>query len=229
MLEDPTKTLTLDEVKSSFLVHLDASALVHETGLLRRDLLPDNILIGPNRNTILIDFGAAREKVPTGRRAHSTMQVIKESYSPQDLYLATGDQGPWSGLYSPVPTLYHTAPGHAPPNCQERLAAMASKSPDPVMPLADRFDACSPTFLAAIDIAMSVFAKDRIQSARDWIVAITGATPALAQQPEKLYAAFYPSPVGPLSTAKPETTRKPAGPLVMAARFSRPVQVKEVN
>jgi hypothetical protein len=216
VLADPSKKLTPGEVRSSLLVLLDAIALVHETGLLHRDVSPDNILIDTNRNPILIDFGAAREQVAAGQRAASTMHVVKEGYSPQELYLATGDQGPWSDLYSLAATFYHVVSGQAPANSQERLAALASKTPDPVVPLAGRFDAYDPTFLAAIDMAMSVFPKDRIQSARDWIAAITGAVAAASPHPEMGAAFSYQAPAGQADRAKPASSRKPMGPLIMA-------------
>ena len=63
--------------------------------------------------------------------------------------------------------------GEAPANSQARLAALASNAPDPCVPLAGRFDSYDPAFLTAIDKAMSVLPKQRMQSARQWIAAIT--------------------------------------------------------
>ena len=67
---------------------LDAIGYVHEGGVLHRDISPDNILVGPSNEPVLIDFGAAREEDPSSERVLSTMRVIKDGYSPQEFYVA---------------------------------------------------------------------------------------------------------------------------------------------
>ena len=41
---------------------LSAVSFIHQSGMLHRDISPDNILIDENGEPILIDFGAAREQ-----------------------------------------------------------------------------------------------------------------------------------------------------------------------
>ena len=54
------------------------------------------------------------------------------------------------------------------------MAEFASQNPDPCEPLAGRFPEYDPEFLEAIDQAMAILPRERIQSARDWMNVITG-------------------------------------------------------
>lgn len=147
---------------------LDAIDMVHKQDLLHRDISPDNILIDNWGNPVLIDFGAAREEASRESRALSALLVVKDGYSPQEFYFAGGKQTPCSDLYALAATFYHVISGKAPPNSQTRMAEVAAENPDPCVPLAGRFDEYAPEFLAAIDKAMSVLPRDRLQSAQEW-------------------------------------------------------------
>jgi serine/threonine protein kinase len=173
VMRDPAHALSPDEIRSTLLKLLDAIATVHDNDILHRDISPDNILINANRNPVLIDFGAARDDKPTTERATSTLHVVKDGYSPQELYIGGGNQGPWSDLYSLAASFYHVISGEAPPNSQSRLAALATDEQDPCVPLAGRFKAYDAQLLASIDKAMAVLPKNRPQSARGWITAIS--------------------------------------------------------
>jgi serine/threonine protein kinase len=148
---------------------LNAVATVHAVDMLHRDISPDNILLDQWGNPILIDFGAAREEASKKSRAISAMLVVKDGYSPQEFYISGSKQGPWSDLYSLAATFFHLIDGNAPPNSQNRLAALASRRPDPYQPLAGRVVGYDGAFLRAIDQAMSVFPLDRLQSASAWL------------------------------------------------------------
>ncbi len=118
---------------------------------------------------MLIDFGAAREVVTRTSRALSPLQVVKDGYSPQEFYLAGGKQSEASDIYSLAATFYHLMTGTAPPNSQVRIAALAAGEPDPYVPVPPRTEGFDRFFLGAIDDALAVFQKDRLQSAVEWI------------------------------------------------------------
>ncbi|MDX5351142.1 MAG: serine/threonine protein kinase [Paracoccaceae bacterium] len=173
--ENPLSPL---EIRAALLQLLDAVAVIHDAGLLHRDISPDNIMLDAHRKPVLIDFGAARDHAPGGERPVSTVHVVKDGYSPQELYMQGAEQGPWSDLYALAATFHHLIAGEPPPNSQVRLAALATGAGDPYQPLAGRFDDYDPAFLEAIDKALSVLARERIQSARDWMARLTGEMPA---------------------------------------------------
>ncbi len=213
---DASLALTAAGVRSTLLKLLDAVGSVHEKGLLHRDISPDNILIDSKRNPILIDFGAAREQQRSAEAAASTVHVVKDGYSPQELYLpGGGDQGPWSDLYSLAASFYHVISGVAPSNSQARLAAMASNVADPCPPLAGRIDGYDAAFLAAIDKAMSVLPKDRMQSARQWIQAITDADGGKVVRLPATEAARSVTPMTRVTRMEAEAARKKIGPAIL--------------
>jgi tRNA A-37 threonylcarbamoyl transferase component Bud32 len=184
IMHDPSLALSPAGVRSMLLKLLDAIGTVHDAGVLHRDISPDNIVLDRKRNPVLIDFGAARERDRPTQSAVSTLHVVKDGYSPQELYLpGGGDQGPWSDLYSLAATFYQLISGEPPENSQARLAALASNAADPCVPLVGRFPEYDAAFLAAIDKAMSVLPKERLQSARRWTAAITDAAGTVTHLP----------------------------------------------
>jgi serine/threonine protein kinase len=176
IINDENQQLTPAQVKATLIKVLDAVDLVHQQDLLHRDISPDNILLDKWGSPVLIDFGAAREEASRKSRALSAVLIVKDGYSPQEFYFAGGKQAACSDLYALGASFYHVITGEAPPNSQTRMAEFAGNNPDPCRPLVGRFDQYEPTFLAAIDKAMMILPKDRIQSARDWADMISPTT-----------------------------------------------------
>ena len=148
---------------------LSAVSFIHQSGMLHRDISPDNILIDENGDPVLIDFGAAREQAANKSAALLTLRVIKDGYSPHEFYVRGAEQGPSSDLYVLAATLYHAISGERPVDGQSRLNAFNNGQDDPYTPLAGRFDGYPDGFLEAIDKAMEVHATDRLQTALDWL------------------------------------------------------------
>ena len=172
IIDDEDRSLTPHQVKDILFKVLDAIELVHAHDLLHRDISPDNILLDRGGNPVLIDFGAAREEASRETRAVSTVMVVKDGYSPQEFYFAGSKQNASSDLYALAATFYHLISGQAPVNSQTRVSEIAGSNADPCMPLLGSFPEYDDTFLAAIDKAMMISPKDRIQSVREWIAMI---------------------------------------------------------
>jgi serine/threonine protein kinase len=174
IIREGDQQLKPQQVQEILIKLLDAVDMVHRQDLLHRDISPDNILLDKWGSPVLIDFGAAREEASRETRELSAVLVVKDGYSPQEFYFAGGKQSPSSDLYALGASFYHLISGEAPPNSQTRMAEFAGQNPDPCVPLTGRFKEYDPAFLAAIDKAMNILPKDRLQSAREWSDLIDG-------------------------------------------------------
>lgn len=147
---------------------LSALGYVHAHALLHCDISPDNILVDENGQPRLIDFGAARLlEIGVGAKKSGPL-VIKDGYSPHELYFDTGTSGPWTDVYSLGATLAHCILGSPPVPGPARLAAMVDKRPDPQAKLTGDLVKFPEDFLRSINKAMSIMPKDRYQSAAEW-------------------------------------------------------------
>jgi serine/threonine protein kinase len=184
-VEGKAARLTPDRIIAHLNTMLDAVGHVHAQGLLHRDISPDNMILDVARDQpVLIDFGASRKEVTRKSRAVSGMRIVKDGYSPQELYVSGSKQAPCSDLYALAASFYHLISGETPKTSQERLSAIAEREGDPLRPLAGRFRDYPAQFLSAIDKAMSVFPRDRLQSVDDWR-AILSSPPANDRNPSR--------------------------------------------
>ncbi len=169
IIEDEREELSPEAIKRILLQLLDAISYVHQHEILHRDISPDNILLDDVGKPILIDFGASREQATRASRALSALHIVKDGYSPQEFYLSNGVQTESSDIYSLAATFYHLIMGKPPPNSQVRLAALAAEELDPYVEIPPRTPGYDGYFLGAIDKALAVFPKHRLQSATEWI------------------------------------------------------------
>ena len=166
------------------LVHplLRSLAEMHAAGLIHRDISPDNIMITPEGNVKLIDFGAARDYLDSGNRSLSVM--LKPGFAPEEQYFARGQQGPWTDIYALCATIYRAITGVTPPESVERLRNDELKAPSA---LGVRI---SPAEEAALLKGMAVSQEERWQTI-----------------PE-LNAALYAGGGNPVDSAQPATLKK---------------------
>lgn len=168
IVDEKKATLAPDQIVTIAGKLVSAIGYIHGRGLLHCDISPDNIFVTPDGEPILIDFGAARRSAAGEAQKYSGLSVVKDGYSPHELYAAGGNSGPWSDIYSLAASLYHAITGSAPENCQSRLSAKAEKRPDPCRPLAGRVAGYPAGFLESIDRAMAVIPAARFQQAEEW-------------------------------------------------------------
>ena len=138
---------------------MDSLSIVHEEGILHRDIAPDNIYITKTGQVKLIDFGASRYATTTHSR--SLTVIIKQGYSPEEQYRSRGDQGPHTDVYALAATLYKMLTGKTPPDAMERRAMYESKSKDILIPPRKINKGISRNVENAILNAMNVQIADR--------------------------------------------------------------------
>ena len=111
IIELGDKELNPDQIHGLLVKLLDAVALVHDNGLLHRDISPDNVLLDKWGGPILIDFGAVREYSTKGKTGSASMLVVKDGYSPHEFYSSGATQSASSDLYALGATMYHLISG----------------------------------------------------------------------------------------------------------------------
>lgn len=116
------KTIPEDDAVAMLLPVMESLKIVHEEGILHRDIAPDNIFLTKSGEVKLIDFGASR--YATTSHSRSLTVIIKPGYSPEEQYRSRGDQGPHTDVYAIAATLYKMITGKTPPDAMERHAKM---------------------------------------------------------------------------------------------------------
>jgi serine/threonine protein kinase len=93
-------------------------AELHRSGLLHRDIKPDNILIRSDGSPVLIDFGAVVEFSRTTKGP--TTFIGTAAYAPPEQFDPHGNIGPWTDIYSMGAVMYEMIAGYHPTPARER-------------------------------------------------------------------------------------------------------------
>ncbi|MCY1279688.1 Serine/threonine-protein kinase PknD [compost metagenome] len=171
-------TLDAARVRALLLSLLDGLELVHQSGMLHRDIKPGNIILRQDGSPVLIDFGAARQAI--GVRSASISTVLTPGYAPIEQYSSHGDQGPWTDLYALAAVAYAALVGQPP---HEATLRVRHDQTEPASKAAS--DRSDPSLLAAIDWALAPEERDRPQSVAEWRDALTSGVTRVpvAKQP----------------------------------------------
>ncbi len=79
--------------------------VVHQNGLLHRDIKPQNIILRQGTDqVVLIDFGIAREFKPGSAQTHTNL--ISTGYAPIEQYMSRETRTPATDVYGLAATLY---------------------------------------------------------------------------------------------------------------------------
>ena len=132
--------------------------LVHNDGILHRDIKPDNIMFRQDGTPVLIDFGAARQAI--GSKTRKVTTIVTPGYAPLEQYSTEGVIGPWSDIYSLSAVAYLCLTGKRPPDIMNRI------HDDKVTKLGDRIN--SSPFLKSIDSGLELQIKNRPQTLSEW-------------------------------------------------------------
>lgn len=137
---------------------------VHQAGMVHRDAHPGNIMIQPNGNAILIDFGIAKEIIPAG--SSSTDYAANPSFAPyEQIYGGSkANRQPSVDIYTLAASFYYAVTGQRPtPSMERRLENRPLTSPKEINPnLSDHLN-------KAITLGMALEKENRPQSMSDWL------------------------------------------------------------
>lgn len=191
-----------------------ASALdyIHQLKMTHLDVKPGNIMLNEKDETVLIDFGLAKQyDAELGGQTSTTPVGISEGYAPMEQYKLGGVSSfsPETDVYALGATFFKLLTGNTPPN-----ASFIDNNGVPV----DQLVACgvSQQAISAITQAMQSRKRDRLKSASAFVAALGSDATVMPVADETLVeATLVKEPVAPPvvehSTPAPPAPVKSAG------------------
>lgn len=166
---------------------------IHRTGIIHRDISPENIMVMSDRSLKLMDFGAARDYESDEK---SLSVILKHGYAPEEQYRRRGEQGPWTDVYAMCATIYRCITGKTPAESVDRLYRDSLQRPSQIGAK------ISPALENVLMYGMAVRKEDRCPDMQTLLMMIKEATSGKNIR--------Y-TPPTPQPTYRPEPTQRSAG------------------
>ncbi|MBE9180360.1 serine/threonine protein kinase [Oculatella sp. LEGE 06141] len=163
-----------EEVAIHYIRQIGAALeVVHNNGLLHRDVKPQNIMLRQGtQEVVLIDFGIAREFTPDTTQTHTS--IATAGYAPIEQYLAQAKRTPATDVYGLAATLYALLTAYVP-------VASILRDRQPMPAPRDLQPQISAAVNQAVMRGMAVDVRYRPATVADWLALLPGgATPATA-------------------------------------------------
>jgi eukaryotic-like serine/threonine-protein kinase len=161
--EKPDKRLTLSEATRFIVPVVNALVYMHTQPkpIVHRDVKPANIIVPTEgKNTVLVDFGSAKEYVPG--MATKAISHHSHGYAAPEQY-STGTT-PATDIYGLGATLYTLLTGLVPIDASSRILKLMNTDVDPLKPVHTLVDAIPLTVSDAIQKAMALKISDRFET-----------------------------------------------------------------
>ncbi|MFB2970819.1 protein kinase [Aerosakkonema sp. BLCC-F183] len=140
----------------------EALTVVHNQGLLHRDVKPQNIMLRSGKlEAVLIDFGLARQFTQDVTQTHT--RKLTEGYAPIEQYYIKYKRGAYTDVHALAATLYALLTGIVPVNALDRQTGVRLTPPK------QHNSSISDKVNRAIIKGMALKAKDRPQSVAEWL------------------------------------------------------------
>lgn len=154
-----------------------ALTVVHNNGLLHRDIKPQNIMMRSSTSeAVLIDFGIAREFTQNLTQTHT--QMLADGFAPIEQYDKKAKRGAYTDVYALAATLYFVLTGEVPRLAPVRAIGTHLEEPKNINPsISDRVN-------QAILKGMEVKPEDRPQSVREWLALLQTNNDVCASPPQ---------------------------------------------
>ncbi|MEG4807740.1 serine/threonine-protein kinase [Microcoleus sp. F8-D3] len=171
----------------------EAVIVVHEKGLLHRDIKPQNIMVRDNQDAVLIDFGLARGFIPN--RTQQITVELTQGFAPPEQYGRFGKFAQYTDVYALAATLYYLLTKTLPTGADLRGLKHPLKSPLQI-------NSCiSDEVNEAILQGMEMDAIKRPQSVQEWL-AMLPQPPLGNERPKGVVPPTIPSPQPPPQPVK---------------------------
>ncbi|GAB4226410.1 MAG: hypothetical protein Kow00121_54630 [Elainellaceae cyanobacterium] len=199
----------------------EALTLMHQNGLLHRDVKPENIMIRAERpEAVLLDLGIAREFKPNSTKTHTAF--LSGGYAPIEQYEYQTRRGAYTDVYALAATLYYVLTGQIPKESQIRAYNILRYHSDPLEPPQQLNPQVSDRTHQAILQGMAVEFKDRPQSIQEWLALLPENDPAAFPVSTAAHQAYYsPQPFASESPVPASPEPPPTAP--NATAFTLPI------
>jgi len=140
----------------------EALTVVHNNGMLHRDVKPQNIMLRAGKSeAVLIDFGIAREFTPDVTLTHTAF--LTPFYASPEQYNPRAKRGAYMDVYSLAATLYKLLTGQEPEASVSRVMGCPLKPPQDINKnISDRVN-------QAILKGLELNPENRPQSMQEWL------------------------------------------------------------
>jgi len=154
---------------------LDALAYCHAQGVFHRDVKPQNVIVRPDGQAMLVDFGLMKLWDPSDPHTRTVMRGMgTPEYAPPEQYdTGAGHTDARSDIYSLGATLYHALTGRAPPTATQRIV-----NPGVFLPIRQLRPQVSSRLEAVLMKALTLRPEGRFRSATEMRAVLRGAPPA---------------------------------------------------
>ena len=143
---------------------LTGVGFIHHQSMIHLDIKPGNILIRPENDPLLLDFGAI-QTFPSPIK--NKTKIITQGYSPIEQCSSKGQLGPWTDIYAVGASMRACLDGKSPQPASDRAVK------NTLISATKAYKRKYPKYLLqAIDWAMEIEPENRPQSAEELQIAL---------------------------------------------------------